>query len=785
MSKIPKLTRRDFLKLTGIGAATAAVLTGCGPEVRKALLTPAPSEFVTLSTPFPDNQTYYLDSNFDPEAAFLSLATRYNPNLISYIKDPALRQTLASVLLENQKVANGGFAVRQAEAIASGNAIGISICSDSRVCLGGTFPLLVDADAGRALAIPTGRIGAQPSVFQQGVNNSFFIPHQTAECIGGGCGALGGVEALVNNSDGLQMLRNHGVSELTINDINKLIQYGAGSTPEQAKLIEQAWAQTGAKMQAEMNAYTFGGNHYTAYGVYGHSDDAFQVIGVVDNFGNNYPIEKFPLLNSYAQYLNKPHEIIESLAKGQAPTIITINGSRNFSSKSLLGSLADQPGVVFKSETDKIAGRALSLEEARSIVAGGDYGIGALKNGKFLLLTADTAKDMSTLRTMVLTEGIRDGSIAKFLENGGMIVEMIPDKNGRFTTTANVLTREMIDGDLQRLDLLKNGRIGQRAILAEDAFGKQILTRAARDMEIGIISNERYLKIESFLRAAKPFSQFLKYGFQMLGDYFMIRDFARWIIESPYLLDENLVVKNESRQDTVIWSQDNQIILTQDQNMIRDTHNGAQPYLVEGRLDHINVFQNDLVQSHRGAAAAFLKHGPYGTEGVTEPWSNMESNDVGKILKLEIAPPFGTYDGQTIELTTTLVSKPNDFNFDGINIEYNDANPNQLMMLVDQVTGFPIMGDQPEQITVVPAFDPNNPKIVYLFEVQSIPTERRFQFNFIGTVPVENNLSSLPNDITTTEPKYTSNVAASNSSDYGNGWKTVFKYMDKVLDAVS
>ena len=29
-----KLSRRDFLKLTGVGAAAAAVLTGCGPASR-------------------------------------------------------------------------------------------------------------------------------------------------------------------------------------------------------------------------------------------------------------------------------------------------------------------------------------------------------------------------------------------------------------------------------------------------------------------------------------------------------------------------------------------------------------------------------------------------------------------------------------------------------------------------------------------------------------------------------------------------------------------------------
>ena len=555
----------------------------------------------------------------------------------------------------------------------------------------------------------------------------------------GGCGALGGVEALVNNTNGITQLQHHGVSDMTIKDIQGLIRQGAGTTAN-TETIEEGWARVGAQMQAEINAQAhFGATgiktpHFTAYGIYGHADDSLQMIGVVDNLGYSHPLQDLPILSSYSSYLSQPHPIIEALAESQSPTIININASRNFSTQNLLGEYANKPGVVFKSEADRIIGKALSIEDARKIVAGGDYGIGALKNGQFLLLTADNAQDMATLRTMVLTEGIKDGSIAKFLDEGGMIVEMIPDEAGRFTGTTNILTRETLQGDLKMIDLLESGRIGKQALLTDGIFGGQLINQATRDYELGIITKEQLIKIQTIVKAVEPITPFLKYGLQFAGDYLLIKDFHKWMTD--VVLDEDLSFTAPSIENkNVFWADSTRILPTVEQNRIMSKNFGANPYLVSGLLDRVVVEQADLAKAHRGASAAYMKYGP-GMKEERSPWKDMKSRDVGKLLELQIDPPFGIYDGQRLKLTTTLISKPNDEGFDGENIIYNDSDPNQRMMLVDQITGIPILGDVEGQKTIIPAFDPNNPNVTYLFEASSLPKERRFEFRFVGIVPV-------------------------------------------------
>jgi hypothetical protein len=189
--------------------------------------------------------------------------------------------------------------------------------------------------------------------------------------------------------------------------------------------------------------------------------------------------------------------------------------------------------------------------------------------------------------------------------------------------------------------------------------------------------------------------------------------------------------------DRTVWNFNNPIIYTEDQNRIKAENDGAHPYLIEGRLDHIDVYEDDLVTGYLGAFNAYYSMGP-GTSNKADPWKKTESvNEVGKLLTLEILPPYGPADGQPLKLITTLVLKPNDQDFDGINVEFNNNDPNQKMMLVDQLTGLPIFGDIPGQNTTVVAIDPNNPDIRYLFEISVIPNERRFQFKFIGVAPAE------------------------------------------------
>lgn len=723
----------DFAKGATYGFG-ARVLAGCAPE---STHTTPPNGILLISTPPPENKQYAIDSSFQPEAAFLSAATRYNPNVFSYIKDPVLRDTFASILLENQRSANGGFAARQAEAISDGRAIGVVYCGDSRVCrLGGVFPNVVDADGSKGLAIPVSRIGPTPAIFPEGINQSVFITHQLADCLPGGCGALGGVEALVNSDAGVSELIHHGVSQMTIDNIRLLIKMGAGSDAATAQTIEQAWAQTGARLQAEMNAYQYGGTHYTMYGVYGHADDSFQALGVVDNMGVTYPLEKFPLLNSYSVFANGKHEIIDALTK-QSPTIITINGSRQFSSKDLLGDYANEPGVVFKSEANKIIGKPLSIDEARDIVSGGDYGVGALKNGKLLLLTADNAEDMATLRTMVMTEGIQNGSIKKFLEADGMIVEMIPDKTGRFIGTANIFTKESLAGDLDTLDILKAGKMQSTAFLADDVFSRQILSMASRDLELGVITEEQFAKISTTLEAiaSSPITPIVKMGLQGVGDYFTFLAEANFVQDT--WLGENFAWTAPGVIDkNVFWK--NKTVLTSDPNLANMNGGPVDQYLRLGQLDHINVNQDDLVKAFIGSNMGYMSMGPT-SNNPSKPWSEMKFQDVGKLMTLSVRHP-NVYDAET-KLITTLVLKPNRHtNEPG---QYRDDDPNQLMMLEDQLTGIRIFGDVDygEAKNLVAAYDQNNPNIRYLFEVSSVPQERRFEFRFVGILPVDNSTS--------------------------------------------
>lgn len=734
-----------------LGVATAvAILSGCGPEQTAPPVNNSAEGPQPLFIPTPDGSgTFPIDSNVPPEIAFLSILTRYRPEQLAALTDPNKRDIFSLIIAANAKN-TGGVTSYNPE-----TTIGILDCSDSRVCMPPTFTNVTNINdvkymdltqevSGQTLSIS--RIGAQPALFPVDITQSFFIPHQTAECVTGGCGALGGVEALVSNENGVNQLLHHGVSPMTIEDVKKLISMGAGTTADEALTIEKAWAQTGAKMQAEINHAQYVAlnpgaadrTYYSAYGVFGHADNSFQALGVVDNLGNIHSIDEFPLLKSFAGYINTPHPIIESLTS-QAPDIIAINGSRMHDTNKLFGELSQEPGILFKSSVNMTPGVPMSVEEARSVVAGADYSVGALKNSKFIVLVADNASDMAVLRTTLMTEGVQSGSMQAFFEQGGVVVEMYPDATGRFTGLAQIRTAEDLSTDFAKLGTLSRSNIAS-TVNIENSFLGQLEKNALRDLELGVINESQFIKIQNMLRSVRPFAPFFKYGLQMVGDYFAIRDLATWVDEG--IMGHNLIWDNPP--DRTVWNPNNPIILTADQSRIMSENNGANPYLIEGRLDHINVNQDDLVRAYIGAFNAWFERGP-GMPNAAEPWKNMQASDVGKLLTLEVLPPYGPADGQPLKLMTTLVLKPNDEKFDGTNITFDTNNPNQMMMLVDQLTGIPILGDIPNQKTTVAAIDPTNPNIRYLFEVTSVPSERRFQFNFIGVVPVDSAQSSLPN----------------------------------------
>lgn len=733
------LTRRDFLKcMLAFGGAMLA--GGCVPYLEGAgTLSPSATSIPRVYDLGGYTQ-FEIGSDIPSEIAFLSMASRYSPDQFRLITDPRHRDILSVILLENAKVAKSGFNRLVLEAIADGNACGLTGCGDSRVNFPKIFPNIptavgeVNVVTGDLVGIPVYRVGTQPAVFPKGVNISVFGPHQTAECLPGGCGAWGGIDTLINNPKGLAKLTEHGVSQMTIDELKRLYNQaltGGLTTPEE-------WSRVGARMQAELNAYQWGGTHYTAYGVYGHADDTFQAVKVIDNFGKEYSIDQFPKLKAVTSYINKPHPIIEEIAKGQQPIIIGINGSRNHTIPGLFGDLTNEPGLLFASDVDKIPGLPVSPAEARSVIAGADYGINVLPNKNFVVLVADNAQDMAVLRTTLLTEGVEKGSIQAFFERGGIIVEMMPDKTGRFTGLAYVRTAEDLMGDAVRIDFANSATM-RGAIDLDSVFLGQLESRTLRDFELKVISEStktRILNLLTFLRnpALRPIGLLAKLGLQFIGDYYMIKGFVEWFYGT--LFDENLIYKNKWEgwdSDKIVW-RDKTVLTSSEEAKIMSENPGAHRWLAIGRLDHIKVKQDDLVQAHAGAFRGWLKHGPksenVGIEGEVEPWKSISKNDLGKLVTLEIpASPPGI---ETTTLVTTLVSKPNDTNFDGKEVQYIDTDPNQLMMLVDQTTGIPILGDVPGQTTTVAAIDPNNPKVRYFFEVTSVPKDRRFEFRLVG-----------------------------------------------------
>lgn len=741
------ITRRAFLKASAAIAALLglpSLLTACGPPQFEVRQPAGPVGTIIVETPQPDNKEYIITSETHSAAAgFFAALTRSNPYIFDYISSPTQRDIFASILLDNQIAAAGGFAKLQEELIKSGNTIGLSLCSDSRVCLGGVFPVrfpnIIDStlpvdivkEMQRALAIPIRRIAAQPAVFQPGVNHSFFIPHQIADCVPSGCGALGGIEALANSENGILTLKKHGVSELTIANIKELIMQGAVADPTE-------WAKTGARLQAEMNAaanYQATGiktRHYTAYAVYGHTDKSIgEVTEVIDDLGNSYPIQRFPLLNGYKQYLETMKiASVESLLK-QSPKIINMNASRIFSGQQLLGDIAKMEGNVFISEGNRI-GKALSAQEALSIIAGGDYAVGALENSGIILLTADTAKDMATLRTALLTRGIKDGSILKFLnEDGGIIIEMLPNaKTGAFVGTPNILTGATLEADLE---MLKASRVGALAKTENNFITKSLRAKIERDFKLGLIDNDKYMYGLNIVDKIGAFIKIFRIGLNIFSNALLIADVVKWLEHDA--IGINPIYTVPTAKGHIFWNSDYGPLVPNTMNTdemfdLMRKHWGANPNLVRGDLDRIIVNQSELAEAYEGALTGYIKYGP-GTLDSEEPWKSMEHAE--RLIQLEIP----NYNGDlNLKLFTTLIIRPNDPELDGKNITFNLKDPNQTMMLVDSTTSEPLLGNESGSY-IIPAYDPQNSHVVYFFEVTSVPNNRNFEFRFIGLMPTD------------------------------------------------
>lgn len=777
MSRNPFRTFKDFMnspvdptrRRTITLIAAAAGLLACGPLGQIATKTARPNadqSFTIATQPaniesLDDFALHEIESWVPPEVAFLSLFTRYSPNQFLHIKDPLHRDVLSAILFEKAKLSAGGFQQLQDDAIRLGYACGIAGCGDSRVNYPKQFPNLtspthsLNTATGELIGVPVYRVGTQPAVFQDGIKISVFAPHQTAACITGGCGAWDGIQTLVTKPDGLELLKHHGVREATIEELTRLynesLERGLTTfTDDDWRLLQERWSKIGARMQAEMNVKQWGGNHYTAYGIYGHADDTFKTIGVVDAFGAEYAIDDFPKLKAVTSYLNQPHPIFEEIAKGQKPIFVAANASRKYTIPGLFGNLTSESGLVFGSDVDKIGMKALTAQEARQLFAGSDYGMSVLRDQKFVALIADNARDMATLRHTLLTTGIEKGGVVDFLNRGGAFFEMIPDNNGVIREVVYVRNIDDLMGDALKIDFSGNAIFRNNlSVPAESFFLNQLENRVTRDFGLGVLSEFEASKMFNMIRFLKtPGARALgllgRLGFQVIGDYQMIKSYVEWFTTEVLgeKIDFSIEVdyKNDSQTSPVIWNVDARVLTTEEEAHVREFNKANVTTLITGQIEKIQLFQSALIDSFAGAMRAHMKHGPGGVEGEIEPWSKIPRDDLAQVLTLDI--PNSNYLQPPTRLYTSVEIKPYDDITDNIPPGFS---PGQEMMLIDTVSGIPILPDIPGQKTTIAAIDPNTPDVRYLFEV-SVPEGgiSRFELHFVGLAYLLNMQSNKP-----------------------------------------
>lgn len=765
------LSRRDFLKLSASGLALlnplvrallfttgGALLTACGNsnpnfEPYSADQDLAVATALPRVTLVEDGQRYKIEEGFDPDAIFLSLATRYSPKQFAFINNQDHRDILAAILRQNSKVSSGDFRALMNQAIRDGYACGLAGCVDSRVNYTNFFPNvlapthevdlataeLVEARKADMFGQPIYKIGTQPAVFEQGINISVFGPHQTSLCDPSGCGAWNAIGDLVNdpNGAGLEKLKHHGVTQTTIDDLSALYREASArgldlNDPE----VQKNWAKIGAKMQAEVNVKQWGGNHFTAYGVYGHADDTFQTIGVVDAFGNEYAIDDFPKLKAVTSYLDKPHPVIEYIARGQQPIIIAANGSRNHTIPSLFGDLTQESGLLFGADVDKIPGAPLTADEIRKMLAGTDYGKNVLQSKNFVVLVADTPQDMAMLRNTLLTTGLEKGGLIEFFDKNGVFVEMIPDANGHFGEVGYIRSVEDLFPDSFRID--PTGRIVRtygNVDTNKSYFLNQLKNRVERDYLLELIDDVQFSKITKVLdwlntpgvRFAGKISLM---ALQAFGDAYSIIEFVRWFEED--LLGKTLIYKNKF--DNAYKSPNARVLETAEETVIKQNNKNALVSLVSGQIEKIVIPQKELVDAFAGAVLAWFDKGPDNGPRAEAPWKDIKYEELSQILTLDLPSSLGPSMVPT-QLFTNLEIMPYNQHFVDLGKVpgFRDQDPDQRMMLIDSETGIPILPDVPGQKTTISAVDRNNPGVKYFFEL-SVPDDKQldFELRFVG-----------------------------------------------------
>lgn len=733
-----------------LGVATK-VLAACAPMNSR-------SEIPHISTP--TGEIISLDGSHAPWAEFLSAATRYDPAFYEGLVNQKQADILATFFIENQKTSSEGIVALRNLAITEERCIGASGCIDTRLYLPDTFPNVenLGTDITQLLekdnifySTPVYKIGAQPTIFQQNINQSFYVTHQTAigieaaECIESGCGLFAGIDTILRDPIGIEILKqSHGVSPATIDEMQRLIAMGNNADPV-------AWARAGARMQAEINYFAHGSQEvqYTAYGVYGHANDGFVAsTEVIDNFGNLHSIDDFPMLKAYAAYMNQPHPIITAYTEGQAPAIVAINGSRVLGAEDIYGDLVRNKGITMPSEVDRIPGRPpISWEEAKRVSAGAFYGTSVLENDKVLIVTADNVTDLETLINFVKTEGVRTGNIQKFIDEGGIIVGTIVDETGK-VGLANIINKETIGADILKLNIMRKG-------LIEAATREEFITMVKTNRLGAKLTEEQLIRLDKFYSKFRPFIPWLKFGAQVVGDFFTIKDTANFFLQK--LWGQELIHEYTPIPNQIIFSPDYKLLNGNEYQQIIDrfvaidpSFTGIDPYAASG-LEGVVIDQARLTDAYMGAVNAWLSHGPMALSESEkyDPWVGIKDvNNLGKALILnipvEIPSVLGEYTRPPMRLFTSLIIKPG-IDDSGAQIYNPEAGhyEDQPMSLVDDATGlFTSLSPKDGPIEFM-AVDERG--FQYLMQAIPKPETKSFELRFVAPLGQQNQISLKDN----------------------------------------
>ncbi|MDO8610767.1 MAG: hypothetical protein Q7R95_09555 [bacterium] len=689
--------------------------------------------------------------NLPKELSLFSIGTRATPEvniaLQALITDPKQRDLISYALLDNYATNNAYMNELRNYALNNGLAIGLSGCSDSRFTAPFIFPttqsgieLSTYLNNTLGIALQGNMIGTQPAIFDKRVKMSLFVPHVNCAGATEGCGAAGGIKELLAGNE--KKLLEHGVTQGTIDQLKDMINK-MGATPN-----AKAWGKDGAFLQAKMNYLANGENHFVAWGVNGIADDTFDVLGVIDAFGNEYKItdEKFTLLKQYADYLNKPHAILGDIVKKQMPGFNLINGSKRSSSE-LFKNISQQKEAIFKVGA-KVDGTSLTIEQIRSYIKGGEYSLATLQqNGNILVLVADDITDMAKIRTTLLAEST---AIQAFIANGGIIVELMPNAEGRFADVMAVRNK---------FNLAKEFSLARGFISAEAKIDASLIKEAEAIINMkksfGFLSDAQATKIIKALYVLKPIGQVLNFGLRVVSDIALAQAASDWL--SSNIFHENMECYIPPIPNIHYISQDKRKNIPIDEGYRIEREDGVNPFLASGLIDSIDVSVSLMQKNWDEVDLAYQKHGPTSKDKTSSYKDIFEKEKLGGLLKIKI-PQIDSADGsidthaknyQSLEEEHifSLMVQP-EMGEDG-SFKYRNDDPNQKMMLRDTQTGMRILID-PEDVSLRGAVTPKNspniafsvspkhPGFVNLWQVIPDPVNKKFTLKYLRTSKIQN-----------------------------------------------